>query len=141
MQLWLTTTLFLLTSFAVHAQPCPRLEGTFRCRASQPFDIRIENGFQDGFANYTMTDPTETHNFVADGQTHEMNFRDGNGRYVARCQGNQLVIEAQSPRGEILRDHYYIERAALVRIRFSQKQKPSSISCAPTHGTWRLYPR
>lgn len=142
MQLWFTTLMFLiLQSIGARADMCPRLEGTFHCRARQPFDIRVENNFQNGVAVYEMTDPTGTRNFLTDGRFHEMEFQNGKGQYRAICLEDHLMVEAHSPEGEILSDQYYIERSALVRIRKSANQRPSALSCAPTHGTWNLYPR
>ena len=135
----LITALLLSGVFCAHAESCPQLQGTFHCHSAEPFEVDVAEEMQDGYASYTLSDPTGVRTFLTDGQFHEMNFHDGKGVYKASCQANSLLIEARSPEGEALVDRYYIERAALVRVRQSQNQA-SSLSCAPTHGTWRLYP-
>lgn len=132
---------FIFTSIQVTAQGlCPPLEGTFRCRTENPFDLNIRQETQNGAATYILTDPTGTRSIIVDGQPHEMNFRDGKGTYKAHCDGNSVQLEARSPVGEVLVDRYYIERAGLVRVRVNKTtQRASSLSCAPTQGTWRRY--
>ncbi len=122
------------------ADSCPRLQGTFQCRSATPFDLSINEEMQNGYTVYKLTDPTGVRTVIADGQLHEMNFRNGKGEYRARCEGHSVLVEAHAPTGDILLDRYYIERAALVRIRLSgANQPPSSLSCAPTQGTWKLF--
>ena len=137
-------TFLILSSITVAAESqCPQLQGTFHCRSAAPFDLEIKESLVDGVKTYVLTDPTGTRTVTADGQVHEMKFREGaKGQYRAHCEGNALILEAQSPAGEVLVDRYYIERAGLVRVRINQtKQAASSLSCAPTQGTWRLYQR
>lgn len=130
---------FLTLSFlSFHADACPQLEGSFRCRTSPPFDLDVRSGRQENTTVYTMTDPNGVRTFATDGQLHEMAFQDGQGQYRARCEDSFLIVEGRSPQGALFTDRYYIERAALVRIRRTSTQA-SSISCAPTQGTWRRY--
>ena len=142
MKLWFINFLVFASLSARAQQPlCPRLEGNFHCRATQPFDINVKNTVVDGVWVYSFTDPTGLRNIGSDGQTHEMDFSNGKGQYSARCNGYDLLIEGTSPEGEKFSDRYYIERAALVRVRLSEKRQPSSLSCAPVRGTWRIYGR
>lgn len=139
-KLWVTV--LILSSIPASADGrCPQLQGTFHCRSAAPFDLEIKESLVDGVKTYDLSDPTGSRTVTADGQFHEMKFREGTkGQYRAHCEGNALILEAQSPTGEILVDRYYIERAGLVRVRINQtKQTASSLSCAPTQGTWRLY--
>lgn len=138
----LLIALIVLSSLPTSASDvCPQLEGTFRCRSAEPFELSIKESAQQNFKVYQLTDPTGDRSVVADGLPHEMNFRDGaKGQYIARCDGHSLILEAHSPKGEILLDRYYIERAGLVRVRLNKTtQTASSLSCAPTKGTWRIY--
>lgn len=133
-----TLGLILFFSFHVFAQEaCPQLQGTFRCRAQPEFDIAITQEFQNGSPAYTMTDPNDTRTFVVNGQWREMQIQGGAAQYRAQCYGDNLIVEINSAKGAIT-DRYYIQRAALVRIRLGQSQ-PSSLSCRPTHGTWHRY--
>ncbi len=123
------------------SESCPQLQGTFRCRSAPPFDLSIGQELQNGYTAYKITDPTGMRTVIVDGQLHEMNFSNGKGQYRARCERDSVSVEAHAPTGDILLDRYYIERAALVRLRMSgANQTPSSLSCAPTQGTWKLYP-
>ena len=122
------------------AEACPQLQGTFRCRTSEAFDLTITEGQADAdYPSYTMSDPTGVRSFIVDGQTRELAFKQGKGEYRAHCEDNVLLVEVRSPEGEVFHDRYYIERAALVRVRRG-KDQASSLSCAPTQGTWRMYP-
>ncbi len=134
-------TLVMTSKSASATDSCPRLQGTFHCRSATPFDLSINQELQNGNIVYKIADPTGVKDVIADGQLHEMNFRNGKGQYRARCERDSVLVEAHAPTGEILLDRYYIERSALVRIRLSgANQAPSSLSCAPTQGTWTLYP-
>lgn len=142
---WIMVALLMTAttvSLAATADTCPQLEGTFFCRAAEPFSLSIKESVQGGFQVYSLSDPKGERSVVADGQLHEMNFAGGGkGQYRAYCDGHALFLEAHSPAGEVLLDRYYIERAGLVRVRLNKtKSSASSLSCAPTQGTWKLYP-
>jgi len=139
MHRWLPT-LLLMIFFRVHAESCPRLEGTFHCRSTPAFDISVQNGYKNELPTYTFTDPTGFRDIVADGAFHELKIQNGEGQYSARCENQRLLVEAHAPNGEIYHERYDIERAARVRIRLSQNQSPAVLSCAPTRGTWETYP-
>lgn len=133
--------LLISSSITTYADSCPRLQGTFRCRSAEPFDLTVKEEVQNGTTVYILTDQTGVRTFATDGQFHEMGFRSGKGEYKAQCEGNSLLLEAHSAAGEVVVDRYYIERAALVRVRLNKtSQAASSLSCAPTQGTWKLYP-
>lgn len=137
----LTLVLISESAHLYAADSCPQLQGTFRCRSATPFDLSISEELQSGYTIYKITDPTGARTVIVDGQLHEMNFSSGKGQYRARCERDSVLVEAHAPTGDILLDRYFIERAALVRIRLSgANQAPSSLSCAPTQGTWKLYP-
>jgi hypothetical protein len=139
MHLWFPFVL-LFTTFPSHAQNCPRLEGRFYCRGAKPFDLTVENQFSSRYTVYKMTDPTETNMIFADGQPHQTDVLFNKAQYVANCQGRYLQVESRSSDG-VFRDQYYIDRAAFIRVRIDQKTNQVSVlSCAPTHGTWNLYP-
>jgi hypothetical protein len=71
MHRWLPT-LLLMIFFRVHAESCPRLEGTFHCRSTPAFDISVQNGYKNELPTYTFTDPTGIRDIVADGAFHEL---------------------------------------------------------------------
>jgi len=121
------------------AQTCPRLEGRFECRGNPQFELGIRMDNQNGLTVYSFSDPVATQNIVPDGQLHEMQFSTGQGTYTASCLGTRLLIEAHSPTGAVNNDVYYIERAALVRVRASGG-RATSLSCRPIAGTWHFYP-
>ncbi len=139
MQLWFIVSLSL-ASLSVNAQNCPRLEGIFRCRAVPSFEVRVKNQFTSAYTIYEMTDATGVRTILTDGKPHEMKFSTGMGSYRAQCAGPHLAVEGQSPEGEAFTDQYYIDRAALVRLRIGKKSGVSVLSCAPIEGTWNLYP-
>jgi len=95
----------------------------------------VQNGYKNELPTYAFADPTGIRDIVADGAFHELKIQNGEGQYSARCENRQLLVEAHAPNGEIYHERYYIERAALVRIRLSQNQPPAVLSCAPTRGT------
>ncbi len=139
---FLTLVMMSRSASLYAAYSCQRLQGTFRCRSATPFDLSVSEELQNGYTVYKLTDPTGVRTVIVDGQLHEK-IRNGKGEYKARCERDSVLVEAHAPTGDTLLDRYYIERAALVRIRLSganQAQAPSSISCAPTQGTWKLFP-
>ena len=134
-----TSLLSLCFSSWAFAQTCPRLEGRFECRGNPQFELGIRMDNQNGLTVYSFSDPVATQNIVPDGQLHEMQFSTGQGTYTASCLGTRLLTEAHSPTGVVNNDVYYIERAALVRVRASGG-RATSLSCRPIAGTWHLYP-
>lgn len=137
-QLWLPSLLIFLAGVAAHADTCPILEGTFRCRTKPKFEISVQQENQNYLSVYTLIDPKTQHQIIPDGQFHPFELDNGEGQYRASCQRNRLIVELQDNQGRSVTDQYYIERAALVRLRFSHN-KATSLSCAPTRGTWRRY--
>lgn len=129
---------FMLFSQAHAAEGCPNITGTFSCKTSTlPFELQAQTSLSDPqHPRYTFTSSSQgTTEVIADGREHEFKNKKSQGTAKSSCHNGRLVVEFRliDKNGQIseFREEMYMERLAIVRIRFPANGTPEASSCRP----------
>ena len=130
--------LFYTLIATAQAQSCPTINGIFKCQGSgNSYQIQVSTDVDDqtGAPRYHFQGPAQGGTeVIADGQERALATKTQHGSVRGDCQAERLIayfnLLDESGHTTVFKDEMYMERKALVRIRF-MGPTASTFVCRP----------